>query len=69
MALANGYQPATALLLAFCAKFALAFAQRVTTGGGDYKQVAESLHVPPQSWGVAARSINNMYVYGKPTKS
>ena len=40
-------QPATALLLAFCAKFALAFAQGVTTGGGDYKQVAESLHAPP----------------------
>ena len=47
MALANGYQPATALFLPFCAKFALAFAQGVTTGAGDYKRVAESLHAPP----------------------
>ena len=47
MALANGYQPATALFLPFYAKFALAFAQGVTIGGGDYKRVAESLHVPP----------------------
>ena len=47
MALANGYQPATALFLPFYAKFALAFAQGVTIGAGDYKRVAQSLHAPP----------------------
>ena len=53
-----------ALLLGFCAKFAL----RVTTGGGDHKQVAESLHAP-SCLGTSPPAQQNMYIYGKPTKS